>query len=60
MYSYVKCIVYDKLFKPRKSFQITLYLVPVKGRLLPTTLFLFFYEFVLLPGNGRISQLKHF
>ena len=26
MYSYLKCIVYDKLLKPRQSFWITLYL----------------------------------
>jgi len=26
MYSYLKCIVYDKLLKPRQSFRITLYL----------------------------------
>jgi len=26
MYSYLKCIVYDKLLKPRQSFLITLYL----------------------------------
>ena len=25
MYSYFKCIVYDKLLKPRQSFRITLY-----------------------------------
>jgi len=25
MYSYLKCIVYDKFLKPRQSFQITLY-----------------------------------
>ena len=25
MYSYLKCIVYDKLLKPRQSFLITLY-----------------------------------
>ena len=26
MYSYLKCIVYDKLLKPRQSFRITLYI----------------------------------
>ena len=25
IYSYLKCIVYDKLLKPRQSFRITLY-----------------------------------
>jgi len=28
MYSYLKCIVYDKLLKPRQSFRITLYIPP--------------------------------
>jgi len=27
MYSYLKCIVYDKLLNPRQSFLITLYIV---------------------------------
>jgi len=27
MYSYLKCIVYDKLLKPGQSFWITLYLL---------------------------------
>jgi len=27
IYSYLKCIVYDKLLKPRQSFRITLYLL---------------------------------
>jgi len=27
MYSYLKCIVYDKLLKPRQSFWITLYIM---------------------------------
>jgi len=27
MYSYLKCIVYDKLLKPRQSFQINMYIV---------------------------------
>jgi len=26
MYSYLKCIVYDKMLKPRQSFWITLYM----------------------------------
>jgi hypothetical protein len=26
MYSYLKCIVYDKLLKPQQSFRITLYI----------------------------------
>jgi len=26
MYSYLKCIVYDRLLKPQHSFQITLYI----------------------------------
>jgi len=26
MYCYLKCIVYDKLLKPRQSFRITLYI----------------------------------
>jgi len=25
VYSYLKCIVYDKLLKPRRTFRITLY-----------------------------------
>jgi hypothetical protein len=29
MYSYLKFIVYDKLLKPRQSFWITLYKVPL-------------------------------
>jgi len=29
MYSYLKCIVYDKLLKPRQSFWITLYFVQI-------------------------------
>jgi len=29
MYSYLKCIVYDKLLKPRESFRITLYNFPL-------------------------------
>jgi len=28
-YSYLKCIVYDKLLKPRQSFWITLYVLKV-------------------------------
>jgi len=31
LYSYLKCIVYDKLLKPRQSFRITLY--KVDGRI---------------------------
>jgi len=27
IYSYLKCIVYDKLLKPRQSFLITLYVL---------------------------------
>ena len=31
-YSYLKCIVYDKLLKPRQSFWITLYIIKIKFR----------------------------
>ena len=30
IYSYLKCIVCDKLLKPRQSFRITLYRTPVR------------------------------
>ena len=35
IYSYLKCIVYDKLLKPRKSFRITLYLLFIMTFLWP-------------------------
>ena len=29
MYSYLKCVVYDKLLKPRQSFRITLHVIAI-------------------------------
>ena len=32
IYSYLKCILYDKLLKPRQSFRITLYILSLNLR----------------------------
>jgi len=43
MYCYLKCIVYDKLLKPRQSFRITLYIKFILHHLLITHLIPIFF-----------------
>ena len=57
MYSYLKCIVYEKLLKPRQLFRITLYILQVlcSLRILEQTVIIFLYinwKFVVTDMEG--------
>jgi hypothetical protein len=51
IYSYLKCIVYDKLLKPRQSFLITLYIFVIVNAVVSTEFCADIQNAVCVPGN---------